>query len=60
MERIMIRDIRSRKEIKPRVFDVLIEEGKIMLDIKDSRKGNIIIALDDVLVQLVEPGQGKN
>ena len=55
----MIRDIRSRKEIKPRVFDVLIEEGKIMLDIKDSRKGNVIISLDDVLLQLVEPEQRK-
>lgn len=53
-KRVPIRNRVSEKEIKPRVFDALVEEdGKISLDIKN-RKVNEIIPLEDVLLQIKE------
>lgn len=52
MKRVPIRDLRSPKEVKPRVFDALIEPERVLLDVKDSKKGNVIIPLDDVLQQI--------
>ena len=52
MKRVPIRDLRSPKEVKPRVFDALIEPERVLLDVKDSRKGNVVIPLDDVLKQI--------
>lgn len=43
MKRVPIRDLRSPKEVKPRVFDALIEPERVLLDVKDSKKGNVII-----------------
>lgn len=54
MLRVPIRDLSSPREVKPRVFDALICEDKILLDVKDSKKGNTIIPLADVLVQISE------
>lgn len=36
MLRVPIRDLSSPREVKPRVFDALICEDKILLDVKDS------------------------
>lgn len=53
-KRVQIRNRVSEKEIKPRVFDALVEEdGKILLYIKN-RKVNEIIPLEDVLLQIEE------
>ncbi len=52
MKRVPIRDLRSPKQIKPRVFDALIGQEQVLLDVKDSKKGNVIIPLDDVLQQI--------
>ena len=52
MKRVPIRDLRSPKEVNPRVFDALIEPERVLLDVKDSKKGNVIIPLDDVLQQI--------
>ena len=54
MERVPIRNRRSAKKIKPRVFDALISGKEVLLEIKDSRKGNETIALDDALEQIEE------
>ncbi len=43
MKRVPIRDLRSPKEVKPRVFDVLIEPERVLLDVKDSKKGNVLL-----------------
>ncbi len=36
------------------MFDALISNKEVLLEIKDSRKGNETIALDDVLEQIEE------
>ena len=52
MERVPIRDLKSPKEVKPRVFDALISQDEVLLDVKDSKKGNVVIPLTDVLRQI--------
>ena len=60
MIRVPVRDINSKKEIKPRVFDALIEKEQVLLDVKDSRKGSVVISLDDVLLQIDNAKQQMN
>ena len=60
MLRVPIRDLSSPREVKPRVFDALIGEGEVLLDVKDSKKGNTIIPLADVLAQISETEKKLN
>ncbi|HIT69956.1 MAG TPA: hypothetical protein IAC36_08650 [Candidatus Aphodomonas merdavium] len=60
MLRVPIRDLSSIKEVKPRVFDALIGDGKVLLDVKDSKKGNTVIPLSDVLAQINEAEKKLN
>ena len=54
MERVPIRNRRSQEKVKPRVFDALISRKEVLLEIKDSRKGNRTIDLEDALEQIEE------
>ena len=58
MERVPIRNLKSTKAVKPRVFDALISEDGVFLEVKDSRKGSTVIPLEDVLQQ-IEQAQKK-
>jgi len=51
MKRVPIRNPKSKKKVKPRVFDALIDEDKVDLEVKND-KGNEVIALQDVLQQI--------
>ena len=52
MKRVPIRDLKSPQKVKPRVFDALIGPGRVLLDVKVWKKGNVQIPLDDVLQQI--------
>ena len=52
MRRIAIRNPNSPNRIKPRVFDVLIDAGRVFLEIKGGR-GSEVIPLDAVLEQVL-------
>ena len=51
-----IRNRKSPKEVKPRVFDVCIfpEHGKVYLEVKGKNKQVEIIDFDDVVAQINE------
>jgi len=50
--KLPIRNNKSTKEVKPRVFDALIDGNDIYLEVKYSKKSSEIIALIDVLKQI--------
>ena len=52
MIKLPIRNNKSTKEVKPRVFDALIDGNDIYLEVKYSKKSSEIIALIDVLKQI--------
>ena len=51
MIRQPIRNISSSKQIKPRVFDALIEGDEVYIEVKQA-KGRELIRLCDVLAQI--------
>jgi hypothetical protein len=51
MQRVVIRNLRSDKKVKPRVFDALVEDNEISFEIKNG-KNNEVIPLSDVLEQI--------
>lgn len=52
MMRYSIRDNRSRKKIKPRICDVIVEDdGKIEIEVS-GKKGILTIALEDLEQQI--------
>lgn len=53
MQRIVIRSAKSKKSVKPRVFDALVDGDDVYLEVKN-KKGSEIIALSDVLTQIAE------
>lgn len=54
MKRVEIRNNRSSKEVKPRVFDAIIDDsGQISLEVKNARNSEII-SLVDVIRQIAE------
>lgn len=52
MRRITIRNLKSQKTAKPRVFDVIIDGNEIYFDVKVGNKGNEVIALSDIMDQI--------
>lgn len=46
-----IRNLRSPKETKPRVFDAIIEDDEVYLEVKNAKQHEII-RLCDVLAQI--------
>lgn len=52
MKRITIRNLKSQKAAKPRVFDAIINGNEIYFDVKVGNKGNEIIALSDIMDQI--------
>ena len=52
MKRITIRNLKSQKSAKPRVFDAIIDGSEIYFDVKVGNKGNEVIALSDILDQI--------
>ena len=54
MKRFPIRDVRSRSKIKPRVFDLsLNDDGKMEIEIK-GKDGTKTIPLEDIRIQIKE------
>ena len=53
MQRLTIRTLKSPKPVKPRVFDVLIDNDEVYFEIKIGQKGNEVIALSDIMEQIL-------
>ena len=54
MRRFPIRDVRSRSKIKPRVFDLILnDDGKMEIEIK-GKDGTKTIPLEDIRIQIKE------
>lgn len=56
MKRITIRNLKSQKAAKPRVFDAIIDGNEIYFDVKVGNKGNEVIALSDIMEQIASAG----
>ncbi len=52
MKRITIRNLKSQKAAKPRVFDAIVDGDEIYFDVKVGNKGNEVIALSDIMDQI--------
>lgn len=52
-KRLSIRDTGSDRRVKPRIMDVVIIDGSILLEVKNTR-GEVQIPLVDVLRQIEE------
>lgn len=48
-----IRNNSSKREVKPRVFDAIIENGEVYIEVKNAKEREII-RLCDVLAQIEE------
>ena len=59
MRRIAIRNPNSPNRIKPRVFDALIDAGRVFLEIKGGR-GSEVVPLEAVLEQIRAADQKLN
>lgn len=59
MIRVQIRNRKSPKAVKPRVFDALIEGDTVYLEVKD-KKSCEVVDLDDVLLQITQAQQQQN
>jgi hypothetical protein len=53
MIRITIRNMKSEKKIKPRVCDAIIDSDEIYLEIKRRNCSNEIVAISDIMKQIV-------
>ena len=51
MQRVVIRNLRSDRKVKPRVFDALVDGDEISFEIKNG-KNNEVILLSDVMEQI--------
>jgi len=51
MKRITIRNLRSPKSAKPRVFDLLVDDDEVYFEVKAKNNENEVIALADVMKQ---------
>lgn len=51
MQRVIIRNTKSSKTVKPRVFDALIDNGEVFFEVKNA-KNSEVISLSDVLKQI--------
>lgn len=47
-----IRNIHSSKQNPPRVFDVIVEDGKIIIEIKTEKHGYERILWEDIVYQV--------
>ena len=52
MKRITIRNLKSQKAAKPRIFDVLVDGDEVFFEVKNGHKGNEIITLSDIMDQI--------
>ena len=52
MKRITIRNLKSVRKRKPRVFDVLIDGEKVYLEVKTGKDESELIPISDVLEQI--------
>jgi len=52
MHRIVIRNLRNPRKIKPRLFDALIDGDDVYFEIKAKTSGSEIIALKDIMEQI--------
>lgn len=59
MRRIAIRNPNSPNRIKPRVFDALIDSGRVFLEVKGS-KSSEVVPLDAVLEQILSAAPQLN
>jgi len=53
MHKITIRNLKSPKPVKPHLFNVLIDDGEVYLEIKAQNKENEIISLVDIKDQVM-------
>jgi len=51
MRKITIRNLKSEKAAKPRLFDAIVDGNEVFFEVKAS-KGNEIIALSDIMDQI--------
>ena len=61
MRRVIIRNLDSDKEVKPRVFDVLVddEHNEIFFDVKHGKEKDVI-SLSSVLAQIQQDRASAN
>ncbi len=52
MRRVIIRNLKSSKQNKPRLFDALIDGDKVFFEIKNARRESEMVELMDVIKQL--------
>jgi len=52
MRRVVIRNLKTQKSVKPRLFDALIDGDNVYFELKAKSSGNEIIALKDILEQI--------
>jgi len=58
MRRVVIRNPKNPNPVKPRLFDVLIDDDDIFVEIKAKTNGSEIIALSDIVEQIVSSDPG--
>ena len=54
MRRIAIRNLRSPKPVKPRLFDLVMDGKDSYLEIKNKNNENDVVYIKDVFDQIVE------
>lgn len=52
VRRVIIRNTKSAKEVKPRLFDALVDGDRILLEVKSSKRESEVIPLSEVLRQI--------
>ena len=52
MRRVVIRNHKNPKPVKPRLFDALVDGDDVYFEIKAKQSGSEIIALKDIMVAL--------
>ena len=52
MRRVVIRDLKNTRKVKPRLFDALVDGDDVYFEIKAKTNGSEIIALKDVMEQI--------
>ena len=60
MRRITIRNLKSQKPVKPRLFDAIIVDDTVYFDVKVGNKGNEVISLNDILDQIKRKGSAHS
>jgi len=55
MRRVTIRNLKSLKPVKPRLFDAIVDKDEVYIEIKNKKQESEIISLEDIYEQIAEP-----